>query len=256
MPLQVGTGSAFVRFDQLIVEGANGPGTANVYVWGSAHDIELTRCEVRRSARQGFFSESTTRSILISRCYFHDNGGAGPKNLDHGVYMEGARHVIANCIITGTRNGFGIQLYPASDHVLITNNTIVNNRSGVVVGGEGERTTTQAFLVNNIVAFNLVYGVTTYWGDGSLGSHNVARNNLVFGNGERDVDDAAGGMVFVGNLVRNPRFVSAARRDYHLRAGSPAIDRATARYSPDLDFEGRRRRKSRPPDLGALEGMR
>src|SRR5215217_193291 len=115
--------------------------------------------------------------------------------------------VIANCIITGARNGFGIQLYPSSDHVLITSNTIVGNRSGIIVGGQGPKTTTNALVVNNIVAFNDEYGLTAYWGDGSKGTGNVAENNLGAENGARDFDVAAGGVRFSRNFVRDPRFV-------------------------------------------------
>jgi len=255
IPLQIGTGASFIRFDGLIVQGARGPSTTNIYAWGSAHDIEITRCEVRRSARQGFFSESTTRSIRISRCYFHDNGGGGARNLDHNLYVEGERHVIVNCLITNATNGFGVQLYPESDNVLITNNTIVENRSGVVIGGEGRRTTVRARLVNNIIGFNRVYGITTYWGEGSSGSANLAELNLVFGNGERDLDEA-GGVAFTANVVSNPRFANRNRRDFALRPDSPALDRALPAFAPGYDFEGRHRPQGRRADLGAFERKR
>ena len=66
--------------------------------------------------------------------------------------------------------------------MLITSNTIVGNRSGIIVGGQGSNGATNAVVVNNIVAFNRQYGLTTYWGDGSSGTGNVAENNLAYGN--------------------------------------------------------------------------
>jgi Right handed beta helix region len=255
-PLQVGSGAAFVRFSGLVFEGANGPSTANLYVWGSAHDITFSRCEVRRSARQGFFSESTTKSIKIIGCDFHDNGGSGPNNQDHDIYMEGRDHVIANTVVTGARNGYGIQLYPSSNHVLIVNNTIVDNRSGIIVGGQGSKATSKALVVNNIVAFNDDEGITTFWGDGSRGSGNFAVNNLGYGNGGSDFDSSEGGINYSKNYSRDPRFVSRSARNYRLRSTSGAIDRAVPAYAPRFDFDGRRRPQGRRPDEGAFERPR
>ena len=257
MPLQVGSGAAYVRLSGLIFEGANGPSTANIYVWGTAHDITFSRCESRRSARQGFFSEKTTKSIRIIGCDVHDNGGSGPNNLDHNIYMEGRDHVIANSVVTGAKNGYGIQLYPSSNHVVIANNTIVDNRSGLIVGGQGELTTTRALVVNNIVAFNGKYGITTYWGDGSQGRDNFAVNNLGYGNGNTSFDSSEGGGIsFQKNFTRDPRFVSRASRNFHLRSTSGAIDRALGSYAPRFDFDGRRRPQGRRADVGAFERPR
>jgi Right handed beta helix region len=256
MPLQVGSGAAYVRLSGLVFEGANGPSTANVYVWGSAHNITFSRCEVRNSARQGFFSESTTRVVSIVGCDFHDNGGSGPDNLDHNIYMEGRDHMIANSVVTGAKNGYGIQLYPSSTHVLVVNNTIVDNRSGVIVGGEGSQATTKALLVNNIVAFNERDGVTTYWGDGSRGRGNFALNNLGYGNGGSNFDSSEGGISYSRNYAGNPQFVSRSTRNYHLRSTSGALDRALRSYAPGFDFDGRKRPQGSRSDEGAFERPR
>jgi hypothetical protein len=255
MPLQIGSGAAHLIFRGLVFEGANGSSTTNIYAWGSAHDITLTSCESRGSARQGFFSERTTRSIRIVGCYFHDNGGSGPHNLDHNLYVEGRRHLIANCLITGAKNGFGIQVYPDTDRVVITSNTIVGNHSGIILGGEGSKTTSHALVVNNILAFNEEYGLTADWGDSS-GTGNVAENNLGFGNGERGFDSSAGGIAMHRNLDRDPGFVRRSAGDYHLRAGSAALDWALRGYSPGTDFDGRRRPQGRRSDVGAFERAR
>jgi hypothetical protein len=253
MPLQIGSGAAHLRFRGLVFEGATGPSTTNVYIWGSAHHIELSACEIRGSERQGFFSESTTRAIRIRQCYVHDNGGRGRTNLDHNIYVEGRDHVIANCVIAGARNGYGIQLYPASDHVRIVNNTIVGNRSGIIVGGEGSDTTTNAVVANNIVAFNLQYGVTAYWGDGSRGRANWVMRNLGYGNRAGNFDSSEGGLGFRGNVRANPRFRRRRVRDFRLRARSPAVNRALRSQAPSDDFSGRRRPSGRAADLGAFE---
>src|SRR5215218_1069247 len=134
MPLQIGSGAAYVRFQGLVFEGATGPSTANVYASGSAHDIELSSCEDRYSQRQGFFSEATTASIQIIDCYIHDNGGSGPTAGDHNLYVEGRHQLIADCLIKNAPNGFDVQIYPSSDGVIVTESTIVGAlRDGIII---------------------------------------------------------------------------------------------------------------------------
>jgi len=57
------------------------------------------------------------------------------------------------------------------------------------------------------------------------------------------------------NLVADPRFVSAAARDYHLTATSPAVDAASPStgFATMHDFEGTARPQGAGFDLGALE---
>ncbi len=251
MPLEMVDGAAFLRFEGLVFEGATGDSTTNVYADRGVHDIELSRCEVRRSQRQGFFSEADTARIQILRCRFHDNGGSGPEGLDHSIYVQGSRHVIAGNLLTGARNGNGIQLYPSSDNAIIVGNTIDDNLlDGVVIGDDDGRTTSDALVANNIVTRSRS-AVATYWG-GAVGRGNVVRNNLGWRNDRRRF--AGEGAVWVGNRTADPRFVDAAAGDYHLSAGSPAIGRALERLTLPVDIDGRRRlRGVGRPDLGAYE---
>lgn len=250
--IEVASGSAFVVFDAIDFTGATGASSTNIYVSGSAHDITFRSCEVSGSQRQGFFSERTTRAVQVVGCSFHDNGGAGPDNLDHNLYVEGEDHLIVNNIIASARNGYGIQLYPLARNVVVANNTIVDNRSGIIVGADEGGRTSGVRVVNNIIARNERTGVSSYWGDGVPGTGNVVRGNLLHKNGERDIERSAGGLDVAENKIGDPKFVDLGTRDLRLQAGSAAIDAALAIFEPGTDFTGIDR-DSGPTDIGALE---
>ena len=85
-------------------------------------------------------------------------------------------------------------------------------------------------------------------------------NNGFFGNiGDNDplIDSIADAdLGLYGNFVMavDPLVNSAAiGGDYHLAAGSEAIDKGTATGAPDHDFEGAPRPQGAAPDAGAYE---
>ncbi len=244
------SGGSYLRFQNLVFEGATGSSTTNVYADGISHDVELSDCEIRGSQRQGFFSEASTSRIHVIGCYIHDNGGSGPTQLDHNMYVEGSGHLIASNLIVRAPNGYGIQLYPISDHVVVTGNTIAGSfRDGIIVGSGGGGASSDSLIVNNILTGNRV-GISTYWG-GSVGTNNVVRNNLSWGNSSGDFTGT--GVTFSSNLVVSPLFVNAAAGDYHLQAGSPAIGVADPAYATMPAVDGLARPVGAGPDLGAYE---
>ena len=250
MPLQLGNGAAYVRFEGLTFHGATGSSTTNVYAWGNAHDIELSRCESRNSQRQGFFSEKTNSRLHIIGCRFHHNGGSGPTQLDHNIYIQGSYNAVIGNVLEGAVNGNGIQVYPSSDHVVIASNTITGNfREGIIIGSDGSTTTTASTIVNNIIT-NSQTAIATYWG-GSTGSGNVARNNLAYGNSSGAFTGS--GISYSANSTANPQYVNAAAGDLHLQSTSPALGIADPLYTPLTDLDSLTRPLGGAPDLGAYE---
>jgi hypothetical protein len=211
-------GASYVRVAGVEIRGATGSSTADVYATEGAHDVELSRCDVHGSTRQGLFADRTTSRVTVAGCFVHDNGGAGPSHLDHNIYLEGRDQTVVRSVISGARNGAGVQIYPDSDGVLVAHNTIVRNSlDGVIVGGDGGTTSDRARIFNNIVALNGRYGISTYW-SGPVGSDDVARRNLAWKNGAGQF--VGGGMQYSENRVADPRFVNPAMGDWRTRAAN------------------------------------
>ncbi len=118
--------------------------------------------------------------------------------------------------------GAGIVAAPEST-TEIHNNIIVSNNGGILVDPSGP---TQS---SNLV-----------WGN--------AVDYLVVGDEGGEPTTAT-----PGDLAVDPMFVNAAGGDFHLEAGSPAIDVGLASASSATDFDGGSRPQGAGPDLGAFE---
>jgi hypothetical protein len=92
----------------------------------------------------------------------------------------------------------------------------------------------------------------------------TATNSILYGNGSNLEDAVSGAAVTysdiegswpgAGNIDADPRFADPANGDYHLQAGSPAIDAGTPAGAPPADLDGAARDAA--PDIGVYEFMR
>jgi len=97
-----------------------------------------------------------------------------------------------------------------------------------------------------------VHGNSTLVADHNL--FHLPQNETVLTHGEATYTCANIASLGAGNLCGDPRFVRPAWGevgDYHLQAGSPAVDAGTADGAPTVDLENRPR--DARPDIGAYE---
>jgi uncharacterized protein YjdB len=188
----------------------------------------------------------------------YTGGFTGYQTLDHGIYLNGGSPgadgaLIRNNIFYNTRHGWAIQWYPGTlDNIRVLNNTFAygnpnKNYTHIVLDAD----ISNSSIINNIF-YNPEAGETIEAG-GFEGAITIA-NNITTGSAMSDRSTVPSGMTLTNNrLNTDALFVNAAGGDFHLQAGSPAIDAGQTLTLVPLDFERRARPRGAGFDIGALE---
>ncbi len=229
---------------------------------------------------------SGATNVEVKNNYVHDDpvtdypGGEGI-NIKDGASFVTVHH---NRVERMTGYGFGVDGWSHYTHdIQFYDNISANNQDGYIVESEAGGPVANIFVYNNIAINNTYMGLyMPTWGNGgtalkqnvqfinntvygsgldgvNIMSANVAgvivRNNILYQNGNTvSIDPGAQAQVTLDhNLTVDPRFVNAAGGDFHLQAGSPAIDAGSSLNAPNTDFDGNPRPRGAGYDIGAHE---
>ncbi|WP_375758430.1 choice-of-anchor Q domain-containing protein [Corallococcus exercitus] len=183
---------------------------------------------------------------VVTRNKVHDIGNNC--RFIQNIYIS-TRATVTNNLSYNNPGGGGIHLWHDAHEVTIANNTIVNTQWGIIVGGgDYYKYSGPADYVNvsNNILVNNVYGVNL---SGDVGSHNTYTNNLVYQN----TYNFSSGASHSGTVIAPPRFVNASAGDFHLAAGSLAINAGSPTFAPSVDLDGNPRPVGGKYDIGAYE---
>jgi hypothetical protein len=145
----------------------------------------------------------------------------------HELKSRAARNtIVGNLLDDGTATAsYSIDL-PNGGRSLVAGNVVVQgprsqNPTLVSYGAEGlSRSSRVLWIVNNTFVNRRASGIFVHAAEGSRAT---LRNNLMVGPG--DLTDLAGASTTANKRVVERTFVDAAAGDWHLRSGSPAVDR-------------------------------
>jgi hypothetical protein len=156
-------------------------------------------------------------------------------NLDQGIYFSTFGGTIDNNIVYSVA-AYGIQTWHAASSITIANNLIFECGQGGIIVAANLTTADNFLVINNIAVHNHHLGIYEY---GLTGLHNSFLNNLVYANPTNLL--LQHGNTAPGTITADPHFVNYqpdGSGDYHLSAGSPAIDTGFATGAPTSDING------------------
>ena len=277
-------GTQYVIIDGLIIDATgctNGVEITWATGYSAGHHIRIQNSEITNAIRQGFLvvdpNLNTGYNEFINLS-IHDHGSS---DFDHGIYIHNDHNLIEGCKIY--RNaGWGVQIYlyeegipGGPDFNTVRNNMIYDNArlgdrgfgiglysgeniayNNLIWGNSGGGVDIGYNALNAKLYNNVLYGnghVTIANGDGgSTGA--IIRNNIIYQNSGPAISDSGSGTIADHNLIDiDPMFVDAQAHDFHLLAGSPAIDSGVAVPEVTTDLDGVSRPQGSGYDVGAYE---
>ena len=177
--------------------------------------------------------------VVLDSNRIHNCGILPAQNHHHGVFLENAvGGVVRNNLIYNNADK-GILLYPSSVGVLIENNVIDGNGTGIMIGGSLLQDPWHPrYPRNNVIRRNLItnsrrYNVEAYWEWAPPGdSNNVVTDNCVWGSGmgvqiqsPEQASQWGRGFDAYANIEADPGYQNRAAVDFTLPAGSACSGR-------------------------------
>ena len=181
----------------------------------------------------------------------HDIGPAGCHYVQ-GIYVSTSGSVKNNVIYRVAEAG--IHLWHDANRVVITNNTVTESNTGIIVGG-GNFYHTKGPNDHTLVYSNIVYGNKMGISEqGRTGKNNSYRNNLVYRNARFNWR-LKNGLTHSGTVSSPPLFVGedTTQPDLKPSRSSPAVGQASPTHAASTDFDGRARNARTGYDIGAFQ---
>ncbi len=198
--------------------------------------------------------DKRTHDIVVDANVVHDCVDGIGLASEMGGLLEGIRVTNNVCFRNSLRGLFvadfgGVETHPMND-LLIANNTFAGN--GVSGWGGGiavdSREARNVVVRNNAVSDHPSFGIIVSL---SLPAGTVTVDHNLIDAYMGDVEE--GETRGTDAVEASPGFVDAAGGDFHLAAGSPAIDRGSPDRAPAADFDGVARPQGAGVDIGAFE---
>ena len=213
--IQIVNDAAVVTLDGLTITGGEGFDAGGIYAQGAT--LTLNNCIVRDNFAHGSSDGWAGGGILSAGPLTILNSQIINNQVDSGasgVRTNGWNLLMVNSLVAGNNGDFAIHTNGPAN---LLNITVVNNESGVLINPPFSAT----LVITNSIIYSTGLAITAM---------DAASTQVSY-------SDIQGGITGTANIDADPLFADFANGDYHLQAGSPAIDSGTNTGAPDHDLE-------------------
>jgi hypothetical protein len=253
-------------------------GSSAYSVW--IHDNSIGQAELKaKQGIRGILLEYGCSDVIIEKNYIHDVAQGVFLQQGEGAYAGGSRHAVSNIQISYNiiynigapdsypyATGWGIYWSPETlqddnvNNINVWNNVIIAHvgscQTVYGIGLPDVGTATNVNIRNNIVQGFYDSPIYAKGGGGATINNLSIENNIFFGNGNSNLPHYTGGIaptnnITQNNIISNPLFVSQSASDFHVKSGSPAINKGIHIASLLSDYDGNS--VGNPPEIGAFE---
>ncbi len=165
-------------------------------------------------------------------------------------------NIIENNYVSGGQTGI---IFGTGDNNIARNNIVANLQPsfsnsgvGILLWHQGTWSHNANKIYNNTV-YNAAYCLIA--SDNSALTASEARNNILDNCSSAAINDPGNIFATSNNLTTAPNFVDALNEDFHLQAGSVAIDAGTTLIDVPEDYDGMARPQGSAYDIGAFESL-
>ncbi|MBN1954168.1 MAG: right-handed parallel beta-helix repeat-containing protein [Anaerolineae bacterium] len=219
-------------------------------------------CGVHMNGDASMDGDGVISGGLVERNVIYENGSGGGS----AINMDGVTDTIVRNNLLYDNHAGGIAIFQHDGAVCSQRNRVLNNTILMPADGRWAVNVSQAGCVDNHLYNNVIYTAHSWRGSiviptpdlaGFESDYNVLVDRLS-ADGESSVISLAEWQALgydSHSFIATPGelFVDPAADDYHLRAGSPAVDAGTTLGDVTDDLEGTLRPIGAAYDIGALE---
>jgi hypothetical protein len=225
-----------------------------------------------QGGQNGVYENELCNSNTYLNNYVHENGrtpasaGSSGSNLDHGFYTSGLNPLFINNICyANSASGFQLRVPPSAPNARYYNNiSAFNGSNGWNIGDSGDNIGGLIFE-NNIAVSNGINnagrGAVISIINSTANPPVLVNNNISFGN-RVDINNSGGTLpagTYTNWIHSDPRFVNVPGYppvtgiDFHVQAGSPAINAGLTIAAVTYDLDGKPRPVGVAYDIGPYD---
>lgn len=238
------TGAAGVLIDGFTVTAGNANGTSDNAQSGAFNKCEgmtIVNCSITDNSALfgGAMVASSNLPLQVVNSLFSGNRAS---NIGAIIDITSSTAVVSftNTIFRRNFSGTNGSIFNPGASPVFTSCIFDSNSAGVSLYGFYSEGGNPRF-VNCVVYNDLIYNSSSQTGQIIMTNCIVWGSSAISGSASVTYSCFAVSHPGTGNIVGNPLFVNLQAGDFHIKPGSPCIDKANGSEAPALDFDGKAR---------------